>query len=80
LLGVAGACDAGKLNPSFDWTGPCSVTPAQCTGDACGDGGDITGCERGAPFSVSCKQQGLGPCALVPAEPGSPLRAACTRR
>jgi hypothetical protein len=77
LLGVAGACDAGPLNPSFDWAGPCSVTPSQCSGDAC-NGWTLTGCERGAPFTVDCMQEGLGPCALASAEPGSPPRAACT--
>jgi hypothetical protein len=79
LLGVAGACDAGWLNPEFDWTGPCSVSPPHCTSDSC-DGGSLTGCERGAPYTVSCTQEGLGPCELMTPEPGSPLRAVCTRR
>jgi hypothetical protein len=79
LLRFAGACEGGLLNPTFDWTAPCSVTPPMCTDDAC-DGGSLTGCERGAPYTVSCTEAGLGPCALVPAEPGSPSRAACTRR
>lgn len=78
LLGAPGTCDKGKLALPFDWTGPCSAGVA-CPVDACSaDGGSLTSCTRGAPFTVNCAEQGLGPCRLVTADPASPPRSACT--
>jgi hypothetical protein len=76
LLGSAGACVAGSLSPPFDWTSPCLVSPSACTSVSC-DGGELTSCERGATFSVSCASEGLGACGMLSAELGSTPRAAC---
>ncbi len=78
LLGTTGACVAGDLSPPFDWTSACRVSPARCTGDACGANGALTSCERGAAFQVDCADAGLGRCAMVTADPASGARAACT--
>jgi hypothetical protein len=77
LLGSPAACREGSLSPPFDWTSPCAVVPAACTVDAC-DGGTLTGCERGAPLSVDCANEGLGACRSVRTENGSRSGAACT--
>jgi hypothetical protein len=77
LLGSRSACNAGALEPPFDWTSSCSLPEGGCATDSC-DGMRVTSCERGASFSVDCTSAGLGPCQLIPADPGGPPRAACT--
>jgi len=83
LLGVDSACTSGSLNPPFDWTSPCAVTPPQCAIDTCSDGGSppnatLVGCVRGATFSVNCAAQGLGPCRIVTTDVGAEMRPACS--
>jgi len=82
LLGADAACTSGSLNPPFDWTSPCAVTPPQCTVDICSDGGaspgtTLVGCVRGATFSVNCTAQGLGLCQVVTTDVGAAERPAC---
>ncbi len=75
----AGGCREGALDPPFDWTGACVVDPPECASDSC-DGGLLSGCERGAVFSVDCAQAGLGPCSMLPTDRGTALHAACEPR
>jgi hypothetical protein len=74
LLGSTIACNPGPLTPAFDWTSPCGVDAAPCI-ESCADGG-LVGCARGAAFSTSCNQQGLGACRPVSTVTG--LAPACT--
>ncbi|HLK36883.1 MAG TPA: hypothetical protein VKU41_09045 [Polyangiaceae bacterium] len=79
LLGQPGACQAGPLSPPFDWTSACAVSPPECTGDSCVDGG-VVGCTRGARFATDCASLGLGPCSMVTVstdDGGVESRAAC---
>jgi hypothetical protein len=76
LMGSTLACTAGALSPPFDWTSPCSRSPSACVTDSC-DGDELTSCERGAAFRVSCAAQHLGDCRMVTVEPGAAPRAAC---
>jgi hypothetical protein len=78
ILQVPGAsCTSGPLSPQFDWTSPCRVSPAVCTADSCVDT-TITGCARGAPFTVDCSSLNLGACQMVTTDTGSQTHAACT--
>jgi hypothetical protein len=77
LFDSADACVPGPWKPAFDWTSPCALSPAECTGDSC-DGGALTGCFRGAPWSVDCHEAGLGGCQMVTTDNGSQLGAACS--
>ncbi|MGA2451836.1 MAG: hypothetical protein ABTD50_24565 [Polyangiaceae bacterium] len=77
LLGVAGACVSGALDPPFDWTSPCRVTVPQCSTDGCDDAGNLLGCMRGATITVDCQELGLGPCMPVELDAGV-TSAACT--
>ena len=77
LLGVPIACASGPLSPSFDWTSPCVATAPACTEDSC-SGSIVTGCARGAEFTVDCAQEGLGPCRILSTDMGSQVHAACT--
>jgi len=76
LLGSMDACSPGPLVPPFEWTGACGVAPAECDADSC-DASVLTGCGRGAAFSVDCEEAGLGACSLVTTDEGSLVRAAC---
>jgi hypothetical protein len=77
LLASPSACAPGSLSPPFDWSSPCVVAPASCTQDAC-SGSVLTGCARGATFTVDCSAQGLGPCRMVATDQGAQMHAACT--
>ena len=76
LLQVVDACAPDPLAAPFDWTSPCAVTPPACSADSC-SGTTLTGCARGAPFTVDCAGQGLGPCRMV-TDLASQTHAACT--
>jgi len=76
LLQSPQACTAGPLSPPFDWTGPCAVVPAQCSGDSCA-GSTLTGCARGAAFTVDCAGQGLGACRMLATDVGAAQHGAC---
>jgi hypothetical protein len=75
LLGSGAACSPGPLEPPFDWTSACNVVPPACTGDSCSDG-ILTGCARGAAFSIDCSDQGLGACRMVNTD--TAVHAACS--
>jgi hypothetical protein len=79
LLGTdGGTCAEGSLDPPFDWTSPCVVTPAACTADTCVDG-SVVGCARGAPFPLDCAKEGLGQCQMLsPEADAGEAHAACT--
>jgi hypothetical protein len=77
LLGMSNACSPMRLEPPFDWTGPCIATAAKCASDSC-DAGTITGCARGAPFLLDCAAQGLGACQMVTTDITAPPNAACS--
>jgi hypothetical protein len=79
LLNDVNACTPGELSPPFDWTSPCAVaTDASPCTDSC-NGSTLTGCTRGAAFSVDCKSVGsLGACRMVATNEGNALNAACT--
>jgi hypothetical protein len=80
LLGAApdaASCQAGPLSPPFDWTSPCVLDPPACTADSC-EGGVANGCARGAVFSVSCSDVGLGPCSMRSTDLGTQQHATCT--
>jgi hypothetical protein len=79
LLGDAGACVAGALDPPFDWTSPCQVPVPQCSADQCDDAGHLVGCMRGAIVTVDCQQEDLGPCVAVELDAGLSA-AACAAR
>jgi hypothetical protein len=76
LGGWVDACSPGTLNPPFDWTSPCGL-PEPCPADTC-DGSVLTGCSRGATFSVDCAVEDLKPCRLVATDAGSEPHAACS--
>jgi hypothetical protein len=79
LLGSDAACQAGRLEPPFDWTSPCVQSPASCTMDHCDDAGAVlVSCARGAPFMLNCASAGLNQCQIAGARDGSPQRAVCT--
>jgi hypothetical protein len=77
LLLTTGSCVEGGLDPPFDWTSACAVVPPSCTDDSCGDGG-LTGCMRGAAYTLDCASQGLGACRMVPPDGGTQMHAACS--
>ncbi|HEY8039678.1 MAG TPA: hypothetical protein VIF15_07785 [Polyangiaceae bacterium] len=77
LLQQGASCSPGKLSPPFDWTSPCVVTQSPCSADSC-SGMRVSGCARGATFTVDCGQVGLGPCRTVTTDQGSAQHAACT--
>jgi hypothetical protein len=77
LLGTPDACAPGPLSPPFEWTSPCVSSLPACTGDSC-SGTVLTGCARGATFSVDCAQEGLGSCRTMTTDLGSQVHAACT--
>ena len=77
LLNSVDACSPGSLDPPFDWTSPCQLPEALCPADGC-DGSMLTGCSRGAIFTVNCSDQGLGPCQMVATELGTQQHAACS--
>jgi hypothetical protein len=79
LLGDAGTCVPGTLDPPFDWTSPCATGVAQCSTDSCDEAGHVLGCMRGAIVTVDCAALGLGPCAIVDTGAGAG-GAACTPR
>jgi hypothetical protein len=68
-------CEPGALAPPFDWTSPCAVVPSGCT-ESCA-GTSLTGCARGAAFTLDCTTEGLGPCRMVTTDMGSAEHAAC---
>lgn len=70
-------CMPGPLPNPFDWTSPCVVADGGCTADSC-DAGSVVGCARGAPYTVNCASQGLGPCTMVATDVGTAMNAACT--
>lgn len=63
LLGSPAACSGSILDPPFDWTSPCVLSP-QCDVDTC-NGPVLTSCARGAPFSVNCADELSGQCQIV---------------
>ncbi len=75
LLGADAGCQPGALAPPFDWTSPCAVVPPACT-ESCA-GASLTGCARGAAFTLDCAAENLGPCRLVPTDLGAGVHAAC---
>ncbi|HZU83446.1 MAG TPA: hypothetical protein VE987_11040 [Polyangiaceae bacterium] len=77
ILQTEGSCTAGPLTPAFDWTAACAPAAAQCTGDACVDGG-VSACERGVSFGVDCLAEGLAGCRMVTTDTGAAQHAACT--
>jgi len=79
LLGDPNACGAGAavLQPPFDWTSPCAVDPPECDADTC-DGSIVTGCARGASFSVDCEAESLGDCRIVLTDLETRQHAACS--
>jgi len=82
LGGDATTCNAGPLAPPFDWTSPCAVMQSPCTADSC-DGSVLTGCARGATFTVDCGDHVLGTggtCRTTAAEPGATTHAMCVAR
>jgi len=76
LLGDPSACNEVSLDPPFDWTSPCDLRPSQCDADTC-DGSVLTGCARGAPFSVDCASEKLGACQIVGTDLQTQLHSAC---
>jgi hypothetical protein len=79
LLGAtpdASACAAGALSPPFDWTSPCAVSPPTCTHDTC-QGTMLTGCWKGAMFTVDCSLEGLLTCSTTMTDLGAVTNAAC---
>jgi hypothetical protein len=78
LLQSDAACVAGRLEPRFDWTGACVVTPPDCDADTCTDEGGLVACVRGKSIAVDCAEAGLGACRIVSTDMGSAQRAACT--
>ncbi len=78
ILQSATACEAGALAPPFDWTSPCAIVPARCS-ESC-NGTLLTGCARGAPFTLDCTAVDLGPCRMVTTDVGAAQHAACTPR
>jgi len=76
LLGSPAACAASPLAPPFDWTSACTLESSpRCASDSC-DAAVLTGCGRGAAFTVDCASQGLGACQLRTTDDGA--RAACS--
>ncbi|MGD0678319.1 MAG: hypothetical protein ABSC94_23160 [Polyangiaceae bacterium] len=75
LLDDPSACSPGVLNPPFDWTSPCLLS-SPCLPDSC-DGSVLTGCARGASFSVDCNAAGLGRCQVLTGDGGPAGNAAC---
>jgi hypothetical protein len=75
LLGSPDACNAGAVDPAFDWSRACALD-LPCSDDAC-VGGSVNSCARGRTFAGDCAMAGLGPCRLVAGEDGA-LGAACT--
>jgi hypothetical protein len=80
ILRSDAGCSAGPLEPPFDWTGACVVTPPDCDADLCTVGGDLVACVRGAPIVVDCVEAGLGPCHMASTDLASAQRAACARK
>ena len=76
LLGEADACAGGSVAGGFDWTSGCSLGTA-CPADSC-DGGTLTSCARGAPFTFECGSIGLGACRLLATGEDASGRAACS--
>ncbi|HXX69385.1 MAG TPA: hypothetical protein VEK07_19525 [Polyangiaceae bacterium] len=77
LLGdSAAACNEVLLDPPFDWTSPCDLTPSQCDADTC-DGSVLTSCARGAAFSVDCASENLGACEIVSTDLQTEQHSAC---
>jgi len=74
-LDTPDACAPGTLAPpGADWTSGCAPE-ALCPPDSC-DGNVLTGCARGAVFSVDCVDAGLRSCSL-PTGRGTAVHAAC---
>lgn len=76
LLGDPAACNVSPLYPPFDWTSPCVLRPSQCDADTC-DGSVLTGCARGAAFSVDCTEENLGACEMVSTDLQTQQHSAC---
>jgi hypothetical protein len=77
LLGSPNACAAGPPPQPFEWSAPCRVVPAACKDDFC-DGNVLTGCARGASYTVDCRSVGLDRCVMMSTENAGPTHAACT--
>jgi hypothetical protein len=75
LLGSPEACNAGGVDPAFDWSRACAID-LPCPDDTCA-GGSVNSCARGRTFAGDCAMAGLGPCRLVAGDDGA-IRAACT--
>ena len=75
ILRADAGCQPGALSPPFDWTSPCAVVPPACT-ESC-NGASLTGCARGAAFTLECSAENLGPCHLVTTDLGAAQHAAC---
>ena len=75
LLQSDAGCGAGPLAPPFDWTSPCAILESPCT-ESCA-GPLLTGCTRGASFTVNCEAEWLGACRMVMTDMGSAEHAAC---
>ncbi len=72
----ASACTAGPLSPPFDWTSPCAQTPPSCTQDTC-QGPILTGCWRGASYTVDCNKEVGTACGQQTTDRGTVTNAAC---
>jgi hypothetical protein len=77
ILSSDAGCRSGLLEPPFDWTSACAVSPPQCTADSCTDAG-LIGCARGAAFTLDCAAVHLGPCRQLSTDTRTSEHAACT--
>jgi hypothetical protein len=79
LLESDAACDPGSLSAPFDWTGPCTASAPECDADECTDGGNLSGCVRGATVAepVHCRDAGLGACHTAETDQGAARRSSC---
>ncbi len=84
LLGSVDSCEsADALAPPFDWRAACAIDLADASPcvEACGGGEPpttLTGCTRGATYTLDCTQVGLGPCRVVTTDVGHGAHPACT--
>ena len=71
LLGTTSACNVTAATSTWEVASACEGS-STCTADTC-TANNVTSCARGATFSGSCAQVGLGACHLVtlPADAGT---------
>ncbi|MDP9000858.1 MAG: hypothetical protein M3O46_12185 [Myxococcota bacterium] len=80
LLESDAACTDGVLNPHFNWSSPCAVVRSACTIDSCTDAGALTGCVRGATWTLDCATESLGACRTTRTASYPGAGAACAPR